>query len=217
VAFSVGSRTGISLALLSPRIITVDPPMRAVVFAILAFVVAQGASAQDYCAGQSASVDACYAATRTGYQCLWQDDMKCFKDKCAGLSQNNCLAQQCLYLQGSQPVCMNPKLVCNLLSNSECQQTNLCNWRSTGYCASATEPVVGKTSAECDLEFPQWSIALIIIWICIMVILGFIIFLIINKGRQRNVGPIENSGVVVESVNLRDNFNLQQPLTQNAA
>jgi hypothetical protein len=155
-----------------------------------------------------------------GNLCLWNAARQvCVRDPCINnpdsRSCSNDVGNNCLslpYNAGYGYTCVNAFMLCNGLQQTYCQTTAyMCAWRGD-YCAGASEPIIGKSDAECDVNFPQWSVALIIIWVAIMAILGFIIFLIVSKGRQQAIKSVEHSEVVVDSLNLRDNFNLQQPL-----
>lgn len=174
------------------------------------------------CAAAGNSVTECYGKTVQGAMCVFNYQKNtCEVDPCnsatASASMDSCLASGCLplpYVQGTsqQNSCISPNLLCNALTEINCHTSGFCQARD-GYCAFAQEPVVGKTDAECDINFPQWSIALIVIWVCIMLILGFIIFLIVNKNKSATISRVERSDVQVDSLNINDAFQLEQPLS----
>jgi hypothetical protein len=190
------------------------------VAALVAALVPTLAAASAVCEAQGDDVAACYGFAQKGELCLFDREKNtCVKDPCANVgSMPACVQAGCFpiyFTVGLQATvsCVNPNMMCNVLNEQRCWASGFCNFRD-GYCASMLEPRIGKTGAECELSFPAWSVALVIIWVCIMVILGFIIFLILNKGKQQAIKEVEHSEVVVDSLNLRDNFQLQQPLNQ---
>jgi hypothetical protein len=189
-----------------------------IAFAAVAFP-AMIAAQNDPCGAQGDDVEGCYGLTNQGHLCIFNANKNtCEKDPCgsvlnmAACIQAGCFPSYFTFGMTSAVSCVNPNMMCNILTANQCYDSGYCVFRD-GYCASMLEPRIGKTDAECDISFPQWSVALIIIWVCIMVILGFIIFLIINKGKQQAIKEVERSEVQIDSLNLRDNFQLQQPLT----
>jgi len=192
-------------------------------------VDAQGST----CTAQT-GLSQCMTQAQQGQSCDWiASSSLCVQDPCLQYTTvTSCLnntALGCLPLPwngiwptnptGNQvgPLCVSPGLVCHELSNlqGDCPATKFCTPKTDlGYCGSLIKSEGGTATTNCDLSFPGWSIVLIVIWMLIMCILGFIIFLIVSKGKQQAIKNVERSEVVVDSLHLRDNFNLQQPLTQ---
>jgi len=192
--------------------------MRALLIVALVAALPMLAAASNVCEAQGDDVASCYGYTQQGELCTFDRERNtCVRDPCGNAADMSaCMLAGCfpIYFTSGLPSttsCVNPNMMCNILTESQCWASGFCNYRD-GYCASMLEPRIGKTDAECDISFPQWSVALVIIWVCIMVILGFIIFLILNKSKQQAIKEVERSEVVVDSLNLRDNFQLQQPL-----
>jgi hypothetical protein len=199
------------------------------VLVIAAVFVGVAVSQSTTCAAQT-SLQSCVYQTQSGLNCIWNAvQSQCVIDPCTTYGDvNTCAANGCIPLPwnaawsppslGQQgPTCVSTRVVCNEITvSSDCASTSFCQYRD-GYCASVQETKPGTSTTSCDVNFPGWSVALIIIWLCIMIVLGFIIFLIVSKGKQQAVRAVEHSEVVVDSLHLRDNFNLQQPLAHNAA
>lgn len=199
--------------------------MKAVKLVVLAVVIAAIAAqtpAPSPCLSPTSS-DECKVLDAHGNVCIFDASAEqCKADPCTAINDAQaCLDAACLpmpFVQGNGPSCMHPQLLCNRLKPiaSECGALSICAIRNN-ICESIHEPKKGKTDTECDLKFPGWSIALVVIWLCIMAILGFIIFLIMSKGKQAGIKSVQREEVVVDSVQIRDSFHMQQPLMSNQA
>jgi hypothetical protein len=187
--------------------------------AVLA-VASSVVSAQTSPCEQFQSAETCYSYTASGTAptaCVWQvgatglctpDPCKALNTEADCLNSPNCLPTNWTGLIG----CVTASLICDRLSVRDCTKFPQCAVRANSYCAMVPPPSPGTNSVLCEITFPVWSLALLFIWVCIMFILGFIVFLVVKKSRQAAIKGVERQEVVVDSVQIRDNFSLQQPL-----
>jgi len=182
-------------------------------FAVVIGALAALAFAQSPCIGKTE--EACNIAPSQGLYCVMVGG-SCQADPCQSISNSSaCLANpECMPVPWNNgATCFSYSTICSVLPVESCRQLSVCASRGS-YCSIIKPPEPGESGVSC-LKFPAWSIALMIIWVCIMAILGFIIFLIVSKGKQNQIKSVEREDVVVESVQIRDNFNLggtAQPL-----
>jgi len=176
--------------------------------------------AQDGCANFNTIASCATAAAQSPPKlCVWDDSKGCIKDPCLELTGNvSCAAGPgCLYMPWSTgATCFASYLLCANLGTSNCKKYPFCTVRENTYCGTVGVIGVNKVKTECDVNFPSWSVALIIVWLIIMVILGFIVLLAMGKSKQQKVAAVEkDDDVVVDSVQIRDdNFQLGDPLNQ---
>jgi amino acid transporter len=179
-----------------------------VLAAIAALAVAQ-TDAPASCGDRSD--ESCHVASTQFSNCVFLNGA-CKVDPCQSITDAaKCLAAtadlKCIPIPFSASVsCMNAELVCDVLPYGACSQMSVCAKKSGSYCGIISKTTQGSSSVDCDLKFPTWSIALLMIWVCIMLILAFIIFLMMFGKKQ--VKNVEHSEVVVDSVQIRDNFSM---------
>jgi len=187
---------------------------------ILAIVaLASGVSAQSGCSNQL-TAESCFQLTASlSAICVWNAD-GCVPDPCGVINNyTQCVAHGCLPVEwtggnGNSP-CMTPTLVCDRLSVTDCASFPSCAVRANAYCTIVPAAAPGTDQIVCEISFPTWSLALMVMWFFIMAILAFIIFLVVKKSKQAAIKGVETQEVVVDSMQIRDNFNLHQPLTQS--
>lgn len=192
--------------------------MRCVAAALAVFVLLIG-GASAACSDASTR-STCNAQTQQNQiTCVWNSVLsRCVDDQCVTMNVTKCAENDCVptpyssvFAAGRGP-CVNPDVFCALLTQPDCIKFPKCAWRSNSYCGVVQASTPGTTSVVCEIKFPTWSLALLVMWFFIMGILAFIIFLIMKKQRQAAIKGVETQEVVVDSVQIRDNFNLQQPL-----
>ena len=189
--------------------------MRALLVVAILAAVAAAQAPVSACIGKSE--EECNIAPVHGLYCVMVGG-SCVADPCQTKNSTaSCLADAtCMPVPWNDGAgCFSYSTICSVLPVESCRQLTVCAARDS-HCAIIKPPEPGTSGVSC-LRFPTWSIALMIIWLCIMIILGFIIFLIVSKGKQNQIKNVEREDVVVESVQIRDNFNLgnnqqQQPL-----
>lgn len=170
---------------------------------------------------EAESIAACAAksASPTPTLCVWSDEKGCIQDRCRFISNNvtckntpGCVAMP----WSSGATCFGAALLCSNLGTDYCTKYPFCTVRDQTYCAVIGILSANTVKAECDVNFPKWSVALIFVWLIIMVILALIIALAMGKAKQQKVTGVEQDGdLVVESVQIRDTFQLGEPLTQS--
>lgn len=196
--------------------------------AIIAIVAAVAANAQGgvpvsaICSGQS-SADRCARIARTrSNNCVWLNGA-CVQDPCYFYTnetickQNerdqNCLVSPWMSADGTGS-CISYDLICNRIDLTNCLKNSMCAIKSDAYCAYGIPKGNGQTgeaTAECT-QFPLWSVALIVLWLFIMLILGAIIVLAMKR-KQQAITSVEQGKAEVDQVAIReDNF---QPLVNN--
>ena len=194
----------------------------ATVFAIILAVVASGISAQsgDACANYNTIASCATASAQTNpILCVWTDQKGCVKDPCLEFSSNSTCetGPGCLWMPWSTGArCFASYLLCANLGVENCKKYPFCTVRENTYCGTVGVIGVNTVKTECDVKFPSWSVALIIVWLIIMVILGFIVLLAMGKSKQQKITGVEkDDDLVVDSVQVReDNFQLGDPLNQ---
>lgn len=169
-------------------------------------------------------------ATKTNLQCVWQNS-KCSGDPCAQYTTNEtcradagCISTE--WVTGSGAVtCMSFELLCTKLPpGAPCDQSGLC--RTDGVnCVWALPTGTGAPGENKDpqcLNFPTWSIALIVLWVVLMCVLVFIILILKKKKHADAIKGVEQENeVVVDSLHIDDAFRPQstvshmQPLVTN--
>lgn len=190
---------------------------------IIALVVAcvlsvVGVSANESCKNFQ-SLAACASATSQPQPilCSWDDNLGCIGDPCQTLTDNATCSQtsKCVFIPWSSGVrCFASSLLCSAIPLKECGKFSFCTIRENTFCDIVGRVGTNKVTANC-LQFPSWSIALMFVWLVIMIILGGIIALAMGKAKQQKVAGVEkDEDVVVDSVQIRDNFNLGDPLNQ---
>jgi len=150
--------------------------------------------------------------------CVWDDTAGCITDPCLQYSENTTCAKGpgCLWMGWSLGApCFASYLLCANLGTANCGKYPFCTIREKSYCGTVGVIGVITTTTQCDVSFPTWSIALIIVWLIIMVILGLIVLLAMGKSKAQKITGVEGPGdVVVDAVQIRDNFQLGDPLNQ---
>jgi hypothetical protein len=147
--------------------------------------------------------------------CVWQSS-SCLVDPCTPKFSDwdSCVADSAcvgIRLQGSNNnQCLSIQRVCSYLNSDACQTYPWCLKSATGDSCMYYVPgqgVDGSTSESC-LSFPLWSIALIVLWILVMVILGGVVVLAIRQRRLDLITEVEESEVHVDNVAVshQDNF-----------
>lgn len=189
-----------------------------VVFAAtVASLAAAQAPATDACANYQ-SISACAAVTSQASPttCVWNDQKGCTGDPCQDRNDNQtCGATSgCVWMGWNVGVnCFSAALLCSNLDVANCDKYPFCTPRDNQYCAVVGILGANTVKAECDVSFPQWSVALMFVWLLIMIILGIIVALAMGKAKQQKVQGVEkDEDVVVDSVQIRDNFQLGEPL-----
>ncbi|CUE66470.1 transmembrane protein, putative [Bodo saltans] len=151
---------------------------------------------------------------KTSASCVWQTST-CIVDPCVAKSGNwNACASDstCVGILGSNSniQCFAIQRVCSYLTSDSCQTYPWCLKSATGDSCMYYVPgqgVDGNTSQDC-LSFPLWSIALIVLWVLVMIILGGVVVLAIRQRRLDMITEVEESEVHVDNVAVshRDNF-----------
>lgn len=191
--------------------------------AAVAFTMVSGVSAQNAAGCKNfQSLAACASATSQPQPllCAWDDNQGCIGDPCQAFPDNSTCQKQrtCVWMAWSTGVrCFSASLLCSAIPVKDCTKYSFCTVRENTFCDIVGLQGQNVVSAECDVNFPKWSIALMFVWLIIMIILGIIVALAMGKAKQQKVTGVEkDEDVVVDSVQVRndDNFNLGEPFTQ---
>lgn len=178
-----------------------------------------GVFAQSGCSNYNTIASCATAAAQSNpMYCVWDDQKGCVIDPCIQYFTNTTCqgSSGCLWFPWNyQASCFSSYLLCANLGVTNCKKYPFCTVRENTYCGTVGVIGVNTVKVECDFSFPGWSVALIIVWLIIMVILGFIVLLAMGKSKQQKVTGVEkDEDVVVDSIPIRDNFHLGDPLNQ---
>jgi hypothetical protein len=172
--------------------------------------------------GSASGVDACHNLALSSYSCVWLNG-QCTFDPCALITNmtqcvqqagpQNCLPGPWMSAQSVQS-CISYEFLCNRISLEVCTTVSMCSIKSASYCGYAIPKgtgSAGQSIAECS-TFPLWSIALLVLWLFIMMILIAIIVLALKR-RNQSITGVESGKVDIDNVAIRDdNF---APLARN--
>ena len=192
--------------------------MRAILAAIVVVACAAAVRGQASPCANFGSVTACAAAAAQSSPilCVWSDSQGCAADPCTQLSNVTCGSTTgCVYMGwlGGGFKCFSASLLCTNLGVQNCDLYSFCTKKDNAYCTVVGILGTNTVTTECDVKFPTWSIALLFVWLILMVIFGFIIFLAMGKAKGQKVKGVEkDDDVVVDGTNIRDNFQLGEPL-----
>lgn len=152
--------------------------------------------------------------------CFWDyATSKCVQDPCTSLSRNatacrstpDCILQP---LSRNQYLCYSAQLSCSMLNQGQCASTPLCQTAGTACTFPLSFEASDVSLDQKCASFPMWSIALLIVWLVIMVIIGAIILLIFKQKRQDAIN-VEQSETNVDSVQINeDNFTPRRELAR---
>jgi hypothetical protein len=141
-----------------------------------------------------------------GVSCVWETG-RCIVDPCVAKSNSwdACAADStCVGIRGdaNNVLCFAMQRVCSFLTSASCQTYPWCLKSATGDSCIFYVPgqgVDGSTSESC-LSFPTWSIALIVLWVLVMLILAGVVILAIRQRRLDAITEVEASEVHVDNV-----------------